>query len=80
MGAGNGQCGPAQTSGIAEIKNDGQARAGTFAVRMLSGGVEPENGTQMIGGLDAGQETIVQFGSVKLKEGDHTLRMTADLA
>ena len=71
-------CDPGKNQIYAIVRNNGGAAAGPFAVRMLADGEEPENGTEMVGGLDAGQETIVQFGTVKLKAGDHTLRVIAD--
>jgi hypothetical protein len=71
-------CDPGKNQIYAVVRNNGGAAAGPFAVRMLADGEEPEDGTELVSGLGAGEETVVPFAKVKLKEGPHTLRVIAD--
>lgn len=71
-------CDPGKNSIYAVVRNKGGAAAGPFAVRMLADGEEPNDGTETVGGLDAGQETVVTFQKVKLNDGSHTLKVIAD--
>jgi len=71
-------CKDAKYTVLVTVKNEGAASAETFVVRLAVGGRSGDDLEQTVKGLEAGKERELKFENVRLGEGEHTLKATAD--
>lgn len=60
------------------VKNDGDAAADPFVLRVAVEGSKAAPADKTVTGLDAGQEQAIAFEGIHLDPGEHKIRATAD--
>ena len=76
--SGNNDCDPGKNDVTVTVKNSGAADHGPFAVSLLVDDDEGDGGKEMLDALAKNQSRDVTFDNVKLKKGQHELKVQVD--
>lgn len=76
--SGQNDCDPGRNDVMVQVRNQGGADAGSFAVVLLVDGDQDDGGKETVQSLDRGQQTDVRFDEVRLSKGTHELTAKVD--